>query len=67
VPFSENLFGVSNASRSFFQKEPDRLTIEEAALLIGMINGPTKYNPNRNPKLAIERSNLVLNRMAGQK
>ncbi len=67
VPFSENLFGVSNASRSFFQKEPDRLTIEEAALLIGMINAPTKYNPNRNPKLALERRNLVLNRMAGQK
>ena len=67
VPFSENLFGVSNASRSFFQKEPDRLTIEEAALLIGMINAPSKYNPNRNPKLAIERRNLVLNRMAGQK
>ena len=67
VPFSENLFGVSNASRSFFQKEPDRLTVEEAALLIGMINAPTKYNPNRNPKLAIERRNLVLNRMAGEK
>ena len=67
VPFSENLFGVSNASRSFFQKEPDRLTVEEAALLIGMINAPTKYNPNRNPKLALERRNLVLNRMAGQK
>ncbi len=66
VPFSENLFGVSNASRSFFQKEPDRLTIEEAALLVGMINGPGKYNPNRNPKLALERRNLVLNRMAGQ-
>jgi penicillin-binding protein 1A len=67
VPFSENLFGVSNASRSFFQKEPDRLNIEEAALLIGMINAPTKYNPNRNPKLALERRNLVLNRMATQK
>ncbi|MBP6000523.1 MAG: transglycosylase domain-containing protein [Sediminibacterium sp.] len=67
VPFSENIFGVSNASRTFFQKEPDRITIEEAALLIGMINGPGKYNPNRNPKLALERRNLVLNRMAGQK
>ena len=67
VPFSENLFGVSNASRSFFQKEPDRLNVEEAALLIGMINAPTKYNPNRNPKLALERRNLVLNRMATQK
>ena len=67
VPFSENLFGVSNASRSFFQKEPDRLNVEEAALLIGMINAPTKYNPNRNPKLALERRKLVLNRMATQK
>jgi penicillin-binding protein 1A len=67
VPFRENLFGVSNASRSFFQKEPDRISVEEAALLIGMINAPTKYNPNRNPKLALERRNLVLNRMAGQK
>ena len=67
VPFSDNLFGVSNASRTFFQKEPDRLSVEEAALLIGMINAPTKYNPNRNPKLALERRNLVINRMAGQK
>lgn len=67
VPFSDNLFGVSNASRTFFQKEPDRITIEEAALLIGMINAPTKYNPNRNPKLALERRNLVISRMAGQK
>jgi len=67
VPFSDNLFGVSNASRTFFQKEPDRLSVEEAALLIGMINAPTKYNPNRNPKLALERRNLVISRMAGQK
>ena len=67
VPFSDNLFGVSNASRTFFQKEPDRLNVEEAALLIGMINAPTKYNPNRNPKLALERRNLVINRMAAQK
>jgi penicillin-binding protein 1A len=32
-----------------------------------MINAPTKYNPNRNPKLALERRNLVINRMAEQK
>ncbi|MFM2439708.1 MAG: hypothetical protein RLZ16_707, partial [Bacteroidota bacterium] len=35
--------------------------------LIGMINAPTKYNPNRNPKLSLERRNLVLNRMASEK
>jgi penicillin-binding protein 1A len=67
VPFSENIFGIGNASQSFFQKPPDRLSIEEAALLVGMINAPSKYNPNRNPKLALERRNLVLSRMAGQK
>jgi penicillin-binding protein 1A len=67
VPFSENIFGIGNASKSFFQKEPDRLTIEEAALLVGMINAPSKFNPNRNPKLALERRNLVLSRMATQK
>ena len=63
VPFSDNVFGIRNASRTFFQKEPDRLTIEEAALLVGMINGPGLYNPRRNPKAALDRRNLVITRM----
>ena len=63
VPFSDNVFGVRNASRTFFQKEPDRLNVEEAALLVGMINGPGLYNPRRNPKAALDRRNLVLTRM----
>jgi penicillin-binding protein 1A len=64
VPFSDNIFGIRNASRTFFQKEPDRLTVEEAALLVGMINGPGLYNPRRNPKASLDRRNLVLSRMA---
>jgi penicillin-binding protein 1A len=64
VPFSDNVFGIRNASRTFFQKEPDRLTVEEAALLVGMINGPGIFNPRRNPKASLERRNLVINRMA---
>jgi penicillin-binding protein 1A len=64
VPFSDNVFGIRNASRTFFQKEPDRLNVEEAALLVGMINGPGLYNPRRNPKAALDRRNLVINRMA---
>jgi penicillin-binding protein 1A len=64
VSFSDNLFGIANASRTFFQKEPDRLEIEEAAVLVGMVNGPTIFNPRRNPKAALDRRNLVLNRMA---
>jgi len=50
VPFGDNLYGIRNASRTFFQKEPDRLTVDEAAILIGMLKGNTLYNPRRNPK-----------------
>ena len=63
VPFSDNIFGIRNASRAFFQKEPDRLNVEEAALLVGMINGPGLYNPRRNPKASLDRRNLVITRM----
>ena len=64
VSFSDNLFGIGNASRTFFQKKPDRLSLEEAAVLVGMVNGPTIFNPRRNPKAALDRRNLVINRMA---
>ena len=67
VPFSDNVYGIRNASRTFFQKEPDRLNIEEAALLVAMVNGPSLYNPRRNPKAAIDRRNLVISRMAENK
>lgn len=63
VPFSDNVYGIRNASRTFFQKDPDIVNIEEAAVLIGMVNGPTLYNPRRNPKMALDRRNLVLDRM----
>jgi len=63
VPFSDNVFGIRNASRTFFQKEPNQLNIKEAALLVGMINGPGLYNPRRNPKASMDRRNLVINRM----
>ena len=63
VPFSDNVFGIRNASKTFFQKEPYQLNIEESALLVGMINGPGLYNPRRNPKASMDRRNLVINRM----
>ena len=63
VPFGNNIYGIRNAARSFFQKEPDRLNIEEAALLVGMLKGNSIYNPVRNPKAALERRNIVLNQM----
>jgi penicillin-binding protein 1A len=63
VPFGDNLYGIRNASRTFFQKEPDRLDVDEAAVLIGMLKGNTLYNPRKNPKMAIERRNTVINQM----
>ncbi|MGZ8558463.1 MAG: transglycosylase domain-containing protein, partial [Chitinophagaceae bacterium] len=63
VPFGNNIYGIRNASRTFFQKEPDRLKIEEAALLVGMLKGNSIYNPVRNPKAALDRRNVVIGQM----
>ncbi|MEN9549505.1 MAG: hypothetical protein RIR12_2096 [Bacteroidota bacterium] len=64
VAYSDNVYGIRNAARTFFQKEPDRVTMDEAAMLVGMINGPGLYNPRTKYKAAFDRRNLVLNRMA---
>jgi penicillin-binding protein 1A len=64
VPFGNNIYGIRNAARTFFKKEPDRLTVEEAALLVGMLKGNTLYNPIRNPKASLDRRNVVLGQMA---
>lgn len=61
--FGDNVYGIRNAAKTFFQKEPDRLNIEEAAVIIGMLKGATLYNPRRNPKLALDRRNTVLDQM----
>ena len=47
----------------FFQKEPDRLTVDEAALLVGMINGPGLYNPRKTQHWLLTARNLVISRM----
>ncbi|MBS1667452.1 MAG: penicillin-binding protein [Bacteroidetes bacterium] len=63
VPFGDNVYGIRNASRTFFSKEPDRLTIDEAAILIGMLKGNTLYNPRRNYRASFDRRNTVINQM----
>ena len=67
VPFGEQIYGIRNASRTFFQKEPDQLRPEEAAVLIGMLKGNTIYNPKRNPKAAMDRRNTVIDQMVRSK
>ena len=63
VPFGDNVYGIRNASRTFFQKDPDVVNIEEAAVLIGMLKGSTLYNPRVNPKMALDRRNTVMDQM----
>src|SRR5438128_1372048 len=54
------IHGVGLASLYYFGKTVDHLTLAESALLVGMVKGPTLYDPFRNPERALERRNLVL-------
>lgn len=63
VEYSDHVYGIRNAAKTFFQKEPDRLSLHEAAMLIGMVNGPGLYNPRNKPKAALERRNLVIDQL----
>ncbi len=63
VEYSDNVFGIRNASKTFFQKEPSLVTVDEAALLIGMVNAPYAYNPRIFPPRAMQKRNVVINDM----
>ena len=63
VFFGSNSYGIQSASLYFFGKNPIDLKVEESAVLVGMVNKPTRYNPAINPDKALERRNLILGRM----
>ena len=65
--FGSNSYGISSAANQFFGKRPSELLTEESAVLVGMVNKPTRYNPAINPEQALRRRNLVLSRMAEMK
>ncbi|MCB0352581.1 MAG: transglycosylase domain-containing protein, partial [Bdellovibrionales bacterium] len=57
------LHGVESASRSYFRKSASDLTLEESALLAGIIQAPSAYSPRRHPDRAKERRNQVLKKL----
>lgn len=61
--FGKNITGVANCAQILFNKEYTNLTIDESAMLAGIIQRPEYYNPSINFELAIKRRNLVLKRM----
>ena len=63
VAYGSNAYGIKSAASTFFGKAPSELNIQEAAMLVGVVNAPTRYSPVRNPESALARRNLVLNRM----
>jgi penicillin-binding protein 1A len=63
VAFGDNVYGIRNAAKTFFQKEPDRVNVQEAAVLIGMLKAATLYNPRIYPKRALDRRNTVIDQM----
>ena len=65
VSFGENTFGIETAAFRFFKKLPRDLTIEESALLVGMLKGTNMYSPRLYPERSLARRNLVLSLMHG--
>lgn len=64
VEYGSNAYGIKAAARTFFNKLPSELDVEEAAMLVGVVNAPTRYSPKRNPERAKNRRNTVIGRMA---
>ncbi|MDD4702988.1 MAG: transglycosylase domain-containing protein [Bacteroidales bacterium] len=64
VDFGSNAFGIKTASRTFFDKLPSELKVEESATLVGLLRAPTAYNPIRRNERSRIRRNTVLSQMA---
>ena len=61
--FGSNAYGIKSAAETFFSKSPAELNVQEAAMLVGMVNKPTRYNPVLHYDLAMNRRNFVLGQM----
>ncbi|WP_129715979.1 transglycosylase domain-containing protein [Pedobacter sp. SYP-B3415] len=60
VDFGNNAFGIKSAARVYYSTTPDKLTITQAATLVGMQKGITRYSPTRNPERSLARRNTVM-------
>ncbi len=61
--FGHNAVGIRSAARIHFGKEPIEMNIEESAMLIGMLQNSSLFNPIRRPKMVVQRRNVVLKQM----
>ncbi len=63
VYFGENTFGLESAAQKYFSISATDLNQSQTATLIGMLKGPSYYNPRLHPERAIRRRNTVINQM----
>lgn len=61
--FGDGYYGIYDASKGYYNKEPKDLTLYEASMLAGIPNAPSIYAPTVNPELAKQRQKQVLNAM----
>ena len=66
VHFGHGTYGVEAATKRFFGKESKDLTVDESALLVGLLPSPASYSPVRHPEKARKRRNTVLRLMRDQ-
>ncbi len=64
VDFGSHSFGIKAASRTFFNKLPSELKVEEASLIIGLLKAPTYYSPISNKENALRRRNSIIAQMS---
>ena len=61
--FLHNAVGIKRAANVYFNKEPRKLTVTEAAMLVGLCKNPSMFNPLRYPERCKQRRNVVLMQM----
>ncbi|WP_221794503.1 transglycosylase domain-containing protein [Aquisediminimonas sediminicola] len=64
VYFGDNIYGLRAASRHYFSRQPEKLSLSQAAMLAGLVQAPSRLAPTTNPKGAAARAQMVLNAMA---
>jgi len=63
VPFGEDCYGIESGALRFFNAKPKELTIEQSAVLVGLLKANTTYNPRVNPDKSLVRRNVVISQM----
>jgi len=63
VDFGSHAYGINSAASTFFSKQPEQLTVNESAVLVGLLKAPSFYSPVANPKRSVNRRNQVINQL----